>query len=52
MLERALLSTHMDVPDFFARIIDAYYAQCSDAAAVRTRFEAVRLRGRKRLAFG
>jgi tRNA A-37 threonylcarbamoyl transferase component Bud32 len=56
VLERALLSTHTDIArDFFAELLGAYYAAIpspKDAAAVKGRFEQVRMRGRKRLAFG
>ena len=52
VLERALLSTHTDIPDFFGSVMDAYLAASTDADAVKSKFEAVRLRGRKRMAFG
>ena len=48
-----MLSTHSGVADeFVAATLAAYYATVTDAPAVRGRFEAVRLRGRKRLAVG
>lgn len=53
VFERAVLSTHSGIADdFLAATLTAYYAAVTDANAVRGRFEAVRLRGRKRLAVG
>jgi len=53
VLERACGSAHSDVsPQLFEGVLAAYLAASSDAATVGHRFEQVRLRGRKRLAFG
>lgn len=53
VLERACSSAHSDVsPALFEGILAAYFAACRDPAPVRGKFEQVRLRGRKRLAFG
>jgi tRNA A-37 threonylcarbamoyl transferase component Bud32 len=52
VLERAILSTHSRIAEgFLTRILATYFGSCADGA-VRTRLEAVRSRGRKRLAFG
>lgn len=62
--ERAITSAHADLEErcgFFAAILAAYYAATADpaaggsaaaVAAVKVKYEAVRMRGRKRLAFG
>jgi TP53 regulating kinase-like protein len=56
VLERALLSTHTEIAAaFFGALLEAYYASLpsqKDAQAIKGKFEQVRLRGRKRLAFG
>jgi len=55
VLERALLSTHANIANiFFQAILDNYYKNVPDKILplVRTKFEQVRMRGRKRLAFG
>lgn len=53
---QALLSTHPYIAaPFFAAVLDSYFNSLpnpKDAAAMKTKFEAVRMRGRKRLAFG
>jgi TP53 regulating kinase-like protein len=53
VLERALLSTHSDLPDLFEKILESYKSKadknCND---VLTRFEEVRARGRKRTMVG
>eukprot|EP00842_Homolaphlyctis_polyrhiza_P001261 jgi/Hompol1/2135/HPOL_002080-RA len=53
VLERAILSTHPTIAQiFFDRILASYSAQSKNAAGVIKKFEEVRLRGRKRTAFG
>jgi tRNA A-37 threonylcarbamoyl transferase component Bud32 len=55
VLERALSSTHSELADaFFARVLSCYLACLppKESDAVRGKFEQVRMRGRKRLAFG
>lgn len=52
VLERALLSTHSDLPELFSKILDSYkqnYENCND---IITKFEEVRARGRKRTMIG
>ena len=55
VLERALLSTHTKIAiSFFEAVLKAYFEILTpgSVAAIKAKFEAVRLRGRKRLAFG
>jgi TP53 regulating kinase-like protein len=52
VLERAFLSTHPDSEPLFAAIVDAYTAAWAKGPAVAKKLEAVRMRGRKKLAFG
>ena len=53
VLERAFLSTHPGSEPLFAHALAAYErGMGARAAAVRAQFEDVRLRGRKRVAFG
>jgi len=53
VLERAVVSTHSSIAAaFLATALGAYFAVAADGQAVRGRFDAVRLRGRKRLAVG
>ena len=55
VLERALLSTHTKIASsFFEAVLQAYFDKLIPASvsAIKTKFETVRLRGRKRLAFG
>lgn len=53
VLERACGSAHSDIsPGFFDAILRGYLSALSDPKPVAAKFEAVRQRGRKRLAFG
>jgi TP53 regulating kinase-like protein len=55
VLERALLSTHTKIASsFFEAVLQAYFDKLIPASVsvIKTKFETVRLRGRKRLAFG
>ena len=54
VLERAMLSTHPDSEALFAEVLNGYQAVASKKAwkNVAVKYEAVRARGRKRLAFG
>lgn len=52
VLERALASTHSAVADGVMAAVLAAYGGSKEAAAVLGKYQAVRLRGRKRMAFG
>eukprot|EP01029_Cantina_marsupialis_P015411 TRINITY_DN338223_c0_g1_i1.p1 TRINITY_DN338223_c0_g1~~TRINITY_DN338223_c0_g1_i1.p1 ORF type:complete len:227 (-),score=36.32 TRINITY_DN338223_c0_g1_i1:130-777(-) len=52
VLERALLSTHTDSEALFEIILASYKEESKNSSPVMKRFEKVRQRGRKRLAFG
>ncbi|CEO94309.1 non-specific serine/threonine protein kinase [Plasmodiophora brassicae] len=52
VLERALLATHPDFTEVFAVTLESYQAHAAESARVMTRFEKVRLRGRKRSMIG
>lgn len=55
VLERALLSTHTKIAvSFFDAVLKVYYETLTpgSVSAIKAKFEAVRLRGRKRLFFG
>ncbi|KAH8270364.1 hypothetical protein KR018_008720 [Drosophila ironensis] len=53
VLERALLSTHSEQPYLFECILGSYRQECGqDEAAVLSKFEEVRARGRKRTMIG
>eukprot|EP01116_Phalansterium_solitarium_P021363 TRINITY_DN6613_c0_g1_i1.p1 TRINITY_DN6613_c0_g1~~TRINITY_DN6613_c0_g1_i1.p1 ORF type:complete len:226 (+),score=59.67 TRINITY_DN6613_c0_g1_i1:80-757(+) len=52
VLERAFLSTHPNTETFFEQILAAYAKKSKKAAAVLSKLGEVRLRGRKKLAFG
>ncbi|KAJ8601320.1 hypothetical protein CTAYLR_007220 [Chrysophaeum taylorii] len=52
VLERALVSTHLDSQDLLDAILAAYERHSKAAAATLQRLEAVRARGRKRECFG
>lgn len=53
VLERALISTHNDVPDLFSKILEGYkdYSK-SNIKEILSKFEEVRARGRKRTMVG
>lgn len=53
VLERALLSTHSGIPNFFNSILDAYKAaNTGNVIEIIAKFEEVRARGRKRTMVG
>jgi TP53 regulating kinase and related kinases len=56
VLERAIQSTHAQLGEgFFNHILDGYFAEYTnqvEKASFKTRYESVRSRGRKRIAFG
>lgn len=52
VLERACSSAHSDRPLLFDGILRGYMASVRDPKPISAKFEQVRQRGRKRLAFG
>ena len=52
VLERAMLATHPNSEDLFAQILDSYKSECKMGKMILGKFESVRARGRKRMAFG
>eukprot|EP01094_Clydonella_sp_ATCC50884_P017534 TRINITY_DN306_c4_g1_i1.p1 TRINITY_DN306_c4_g1~~TRINITY_DN306_c4_g1_i1.p1 ORF type:complete len:123 (-),score=36.50 TRINITY_DN306_c4_g1_i1:331-699(-) len=52
VLERAFISSHAHSEELFARVLEAYGKESKKSRAVLKRLEAVRARGRKKLAFG
>lgn len=52
VLERAIGSLHPKFLDFFDEILEGYKQNCTKADINMTRLSQVRMRGRKRLAFG
>lgn len=53
VLERALISTHNDVPDLFPKILEAYKSYSkNNVKEIISKFEEVRARGRKRTMIG
>ena len=52
VLERAFLSTHSEAEDMFQIVLDSYNEKCSNGAAVISKLDEVRMRGRKRLMIG
>ena len=52
VLERAMLSTHPNTEVVFQTVLEAYKALSVKAKSISRKFEAVRARGRKRMAFG
>ena len=52
VLERAMLSTHPNTEVVFHNILEAYKTESVKAKSILRKFEAVRARGRKRMAFG
>lgn len=53
VLERALISTHSDVPDLFSKILEAYKSYSkNNLKEIINKFEEVRARGRKRTMIG
>lgn len=52
VLERALISTHNDVPDLFTKILDSYKSSKGNVKEIISKFEEVRARGRKRTMVG
>jgi len=52
VLERALLSTHPSSETLFSCFLEEYSKHTKKASSVLTRLDEVRLRGRKKVAFG
>lgn len=52
VLERAFLSTHPRSTDVFDRVLHAYRRAANGSKATLQKLDAVRARGRKKLAFG
>eukprot|EP01128_Nolandella_sp_AFSM9_P010565 TRINITY_DN7329_c0_g1_i1.p1 TRINITY_DN7329_c0_g1~~TRINITY_DN7329_c0_g1_i1.p1 ORF type:complete len:256 (-),score=30.46 TRINITY_DN7329_c0_g1_i1:3-692(-) len=52
VLERAFLSTHPNSEDLFETVLSSYEASFSQGPAARARLDLVRMRGRKKVAFG
>ena len=52
VLERALVSTHLDAQNLLDTALEEYFRLCETAPQVKQRLEAVRARGRKRECFG
>ncbi|KAH3766599.1 BUD32 protein kinase [Pelomyxa schiedti] len=52
VLERAFLCTHPSSGPLFSQVLETYASQYKQGPAVLQRLEQVRLRGRKKLAFG
>ena len=52
VLERAMLATHPNSEDLFAQILESYKSECKKGKMILGKFESVRARGRKRMAFG
>ena len=52
VLERAFLSAHPNLADMFADILKGYTQQTRDGKAILKKLEEVRMRGRKKIAFG
>ena len=52
VLERAIMSAHAELSDVFRTILDAYQKKTRNWSRVFPKYEAVRMRGRKRLMIG
>ena len=52
VLERAISSSHPQQLDMWEAIVSSYLQAVEGSDAIKTRFDAVRARGRKRMAFG
>ena len=52
VLERAIASSHPQQLDVWEVVLHSYLASVDNSDSIRDRFEAVRARGRKRMAFG
>ena len=52
VLERAMLATHPNTEDLFKQILKSYGEESKKAKMILGKFESVRARGRKRMAFG
>ena len=48
LMERALESTHFEIPELFNKVIEGYKDSCPSAEVVLQRLEAVRKRGRNK----
>ena len=52
VLERAMLATHPNSEELFSQILSSYEKESRKAKTILSKFESVRARGRKRMAFG
>ena len=52
VLERAMLATHPNSEELISQILSSYEKESKKAKTILSKFESVRARGRKRMAFG